>query len=97
MIDVRTVREVVCAEFGVPIDCTVSETRADPAPKVRRAVAYLCREILLLEHSDIAQALGRYSHVWSVMANKATRDELNQDPEFAEKIGRVKAKLKGML
>jgi chromosomal replication initiator protein len=87
------VQQIVAAEWGVTPEGLKSKTRTKTLTTPRQVAMYLARELLSMQLVEIGQAFGGRDHSTVIHSLERVSSGVNEDPEFAERVGKVRAML----
>ena len=85
--------DVVCEEFGVSPDDIKSSRRNQELVYPRHVFMYLCRIIIDMTYEEIAKFLLRKDHTTIMHGYRKVKEEINNNPEFENRINLIKNKI----
>ena len=88
------VLERIAAEFEIPIEALKGRRKDRAAVLARRTAILLLREELALSWGEIGRALGGKDYSTLIQGYEKARALTSEDSSFAEKVERLRAKLK---
>ncbi|MCQ2978065.1 MAG: chromosomal replication initiator protein DnaA, partial [archaeon] len=84
------IMEVICNEYNVTPEEIKSQRRSQDLVIPRHMFMYLCRHIIDMTYDEIAKFLERKDHTTVMHGYKKIRDEIKENPLFANKIENLK-------
>lgn len=84
------IMEVICNEYNVTPEEVKSQRRSQDLVIPRHMFMYLCRHIIDMTYDEIAKFLERKDHTTVMHGYKKIRDEIKENPLFANKIEHLK-------
>lgn len=85
--------EVICDEYNVSADDIKSSRRNQELVNPRHIFMYLCRIIIDMTYDEIAKFLERKDHTTVMHGYNKIKDEIKQNPSFANKINYLRNKI----
>ncbi|MCQ2977363.1 MAG: chromosomal replication initiator protein DnaA [archaeon] len=84
------IMEIICNEYKVTPEEIKSQRRSQDLVIPRHMFMYLCRQIIDMTYDEIAKFLERKDHTTVMHGYKKIKDEIKENPLFANKIEHLK-------
>jgi chromosomal replication initiator protein len=95
-LNTETIQQVVAREWGVTPEGLRSKTRTKALTAPRQVAMFLMRELLGLQLVEIGAAFGGRDHSTVIHSLERVAGSLNEEPSFAQRVGKLRAMLEGL-
>ena len=95
-LNTETIQQIVAKEWGVTPEGLRSKTRTKALTAPRQVAMFLMRELLGLQLVEIGAAFGGRDHSTVIHSLERVAGILNEEPSFAQRVGRLRAQLEGL-
>lgn len=89
------IKEVISTKFNIKIEDFNSKKRTRAISYPRQIAMYLCRELLDLSYPKIGEEFGGRDHTTVLHAYDKITNDMEEDPEFKQRINNIIKELKG--
>jgi chromosomal replication initiator protein len=93
---VNTIQQAVAKEWGVTQEGLRSKTRTKTLTIPRQVAMHLMRELLGMQLVEIGNSFGGRDHSTVIHSLERVSEMVKAEPEFAERVRRVEAALRGL-
>lgn len=90
------IQQLVAREWGVTPEGLRSKTRTKALTAPRQVAMYLMRELLGLQLVEIGAAFGGRDHSTVIHSLERVTTTMQEEPTFAQRVGRLRATLEGL-
>ena len=95
-LNTETIQQVVAREWGVTPEGLRSKTRTKALTAPRQVAMYFMRELLGLQLVEIGAAFGGRDHSTVIHSLERVAGTLQEEPSFAQRVGKLRAVLEGL-
>jgi chromosomal replication initiator protein len=95
-LNTETIQQAVAREWGVTPEGLRSKTRTKALTAPRQVAMFLMRELLGLQLVEIGAAFGGRDHSTVIHSLERVAGSLNEEPSFAQRVGKLRAMLEGL-
>lgn len=92
-INLQTILEAVCEEFGIGFRELVGKSRRSDIVSIRQITVHIARELTGESWLKIAQALQRNDHTTVMHAYRQIEQRLPNDPQLRETLNRIRTRI----
>jgi chromosomal replication initiator protein len=95
-LNTETIQQAVAKEWGVTPEGLRSKTRTKALTAPRQVAMFLMRQLLGLQLVEIGAAFGGRDHSTVIHSLDRVAGMLNEEPSFAQRVGKLRAMLEGL-
>jgi chromosomal replication initiator protein len=95
-LNTETIQQLVAREWGVTPEGLRSKTRTKALTAPRQVAMYFMRELLGLQLVEIGAAFGGRDHSTVIHSLERVAGTLQEEPAFAQRVGKLRATLEGL-